>query len=35
MKDKDKEYKDRILKGFRALIDFYRMEYTGDLMPLF
>lgn len=35
MKDKDKEYKDRILKGFRALIDFYRMEYTEDLMPLF
>lgn len=35
MNDNNKEYLDKILREFRSLIDFYRMEYDEDLLPLF
>lgn len=35
MNDNNKEYLDKILREFRSLIDFYRMEYDEDLLSLF
>ncbi|MEF2954267.1 MAG: N-6 DNA methylase [Blautia sp.] len=35
MNDKNKEYLDKILRQFHSLIDFYRMEYDEELLPLF
>lgn len=35
MNDNNKEYLDKILREFHSLIDFYRMEYDEDLLPLF
>ena len=33
-KEKEKE-KDKIVQEFKTIIDFYRMEYSDDLLALF